>query len=255
MHSLMESLTYLPPPYTFSDLSFDELPHLAKHFLGDVLAIAPPHASSPEQIESEMSRLCGELCRMLEGNTMALVQARRNADLASIDDVPSSPVDIKVGNARRVLEVLGVLLPERERLMDEFVGRFDALVWLELSRLGGKRLSVENQRQYRDEHPLFRDTLQRTKDILVNLDREVALLDEVRRGPSSAPPVQATFWQGPPKATRTNGQAMRYGRSNTTKSRRNSEASVANWRERRNLGVSTAGVSDSDSASDLGSSS
>ena len=117
-----------------------------------------------------MSRLCGQLCRTLEGNTMALVQARRNAKRASLELVPSSPVDhMRMDDARRVTEVIAVLLPERERMMDDFVGKFDALVWLELATSNKQEMSIEEQQRYRDEYPLFRDTLQCTKDVLVNL--------------------------------------------------------------------------------------
>ncbi|GJE89990.1 hypothetical protein PsYK624_061090 [Phanerochaete sordida] len=252
----MQSLIYVPSPYSLTNISFEELPHLAQHYLTDVLSISAPHAMTPGQIETEMSRLCAQLCRALEGNTMALVQARRQADLACLDAEPRSPVDLDADNAQRVLEVLGILLPERERLMDDFVGRFDALVWLDLSQPREEPLSIEQQKKYRDEHPLFQATLQSARDVLVALDCEVALLDEMRRGPSSVSPMKQVFWQGDQHSMpspRANGNFSGIGARRMSHTfRRNSEASVANWRRK---GEShPAPPSDSDASSDAGAS-
>ncbi|KIJ68075.1 hypothetical protein HYDPIDRAFT_83455 [Hydnomerulius pinastri MD-312] len=167
---------YQPAPYTYAGLEFQQLPIIAQHYLADVARLMPPVAYNPDpdSIPNQRWFLAEALFRSLRGIDIALVHKRLEAYQASREAElsPSLSVieDASKKDEKRIFEVLGVLMPERQRTLDEFVLKFDALVWLDAE--GHEHFTRENWQAFRDS--LLTPILESTGRQLQKLDEAIA---------------------------------------------------------------------------------
>ena len=176
---------YNPEPYTYSGLTFDELPDGARKYLNDC-HLAPPTEYNAEVIQNRRKLRARELFRTLEGVNIALVEkfrelrylAKREATLPTQEEHQS----IAQRREEIVLEVLYILFPERRAHLDHFMIEFDALVWLDVRAREGTpdEATLEEQHAYRDGccEPILKYTL----DALVALNDAVAERDLLASG-------------------------------------------------------------------------
>ncbi|KAG1752854.1 hypothetical protein EDB19DRAFT_1627767 [Suillus lakei] len=201
---------YEPLPYVLSGLSFAQLPLYTQRYLSDIAKLVPPHAHGLNTITAERSIISTLLSRSLEGNDIALVRQRREATNMGRDYEQGIPFQNHAqwhaaAQEMRLQTVLGVLLPQRGRILDEFMIKFDALVWLDQE--GRQNYTPGDWQRYRDA--LLTPILDRTSDQLVALDESVrnrSVSDEC-------------YYRGPP-----NSLYSRFGSSRTNASR------VRSWR-------------------------
>ncbi|CAL1706134.1 unnamed protein product [Somion occarium] len=174
--ALFKAPVYIPSEYNFSGLQFDELPHLAKHYLANEIGITSPSDATSEELVNRYIELASKLVRCLEGNDRALVELKTDARRKSII-APHEPEMTTYGrDMARVKQVLEVLLPERQSILDDFVVKWDALIWLEMEGLDERtRLTVEQQKQHR--HNTLIPVLERSQESPVELDEHVLLLE------------------------------------------------------------------------------
>lgn len=165
---------YQPLPYALSNLTFHELPLLTQHYLGTA-KLVPPHARGLNSIEDERSRISLALFRSLKGNDIALVELRHEAAAMSRkQEARASPSAAWNAAAvqrqeARLQEVLGVLLPERELLFNEYLTKFDALIWLD--QAGREHYTPEDWQMDRDAR--LRSILDYTSRALIAMDESV----------------------------------------------------------------------------------
>jgi len=164
---------YEPAPYAYCGRAFHELPPLAQHYLSEVACLMPPATHSPSAIEDERSRLALSLFRALQGIDIALVDKRYEAYHVA-REAQASPTTQWFHSAlrkdeERLQEVVGVLLPERQRTLDEFMIKFDALVWLDGE--GREQFSHAEWQAHRDT--LCAPILDYTRRALIALDESV----------------------------------------------------------------------------------
>ncbi|KDQ54288.1 hypothetical protein JAAARDRAFT_38446 [Jaapia argillacea MUCL 33604] len=178
MYSPFNIPIYQPSPYSYSGLKLHELPLLAQHYLE---TIETPHSALDVSfIQSKISELSVALFRSLQGVDIAMVERRHEARMIS-DRVQRSPTKATFERAthlavrrdeERIGEILNVLLPERQSILDEFMIKFDTLVWLQMEGRGeGENLSVEKQMQDRDR--MCAPVLEYTHQALLALDKDV----------------------------------------------------------------------------------
>lgn len=162
---------YEPLPYALSGLSFTQLPVCTQRYLLDVAKLVPPHAPDVNSISVERLIISMALFPSLIGNDMNLVDLRREAiamarDLAKgVPPQASAQWHVEVEN-RRLQKVLGILLPERELIFNEFMIKFDALVWLD--QQGREDYTPEDWQRHRNA--LLKPILDYTSKQLVVLD-------------------------------------------------------------------------------------
>lgn len=181
--------TYEPSPYALAGRPFKLLPPLARYFLADVVGVIDPKDATPQLIQDHRDALKCTFFRALQGNDEWLVrewraiQKRRSLAAQGME---------ALGPSESEEQFLMVLLPEREGLFREFVGKFDALVWLELEgRQKESALTEDEQKRYRDEMCGLKEALDYPKKALEALDRQVAgLLKE-----KASTPVKLYFEQ------------------------------------------------------------
>ncbi|KAG2154350.1 uncharacterized protein EDB93DRAFT_1061433, partial [Suillus bovinus] len=154
---------YEPLPYALSGLSFMQLPMCTQRYLLDIAELVPPHVFKQKFISDERSLISMALFRSLIGNDMALVRQRDKAYFMACDlqiGIPAhvSPQWHYEKQTARVQFVRGTLLPERELIFNEFMIKFDALVWLD--RQGRGDYTPEDWQLYRDA--LLRPIIDRT---------------------------------------------------------------------------------------------
>ncbi|EGO00472.1 hypothetical protein SERLA73DRAFT_181080 [Serpula lacrymans var. lacrymans S7.3] len=165
---------YEPHAYAYAGLAFSQLPTIAQHYLTTVARLMPPAAYDPSAIHEERSRLSLSLFRSLQGIDIAMVEKRQEAySIAKLGD--TSPTHEWYETAlqkdqERLHEVFNVLLPERERTLDEFMIKFDALVWLDVD--GHEDFSLEQWQEHRNN--LSTPILNYTGQALVALDSAVS---------------------------------------------------------------------------------
>src|SRR6267154_4672458 len=127
---------YQPLPYALAGLTFMQLPLLTQRYLG-MAKLVPPHARDLNSIEDERSRISVALFRSLKGTDIRLVDLRHEtvAMVHELERGISPSADLHAATVQRqdarLQEVLGILLPERELIFNEYLVRFDALVWLD----------------------------------------------------------------------------------------------------------------------------
>ncbi|PSS06865.1 hypothetical protein PHLCEN_2v3523 [Hermanssonia centrifuga] len=168
-------------PYEYSGLAFEELPHLAKYYLEEIVGITSPADVPEEHIENEISKLFYTLFRTLQGNDMALVeelwgQTQAGPAVAKIE--PTTPRSLSPPETQATeenvsqLRIETLLLPEREMLMSEFITKFDALVWLLMEQDDEtKKLSVPEQQEFRDKRCY--EAVRYTEQALLSLSQAV----------------------------------------------------------------------------------
>lgn len=165
---------YEPLPYTLSGLTFLQLPPPTQRYLV-MVKLVPPHAPDLNTIEDERSRISLALFRSLKGTDIALVELRHETVAMSRElEAGASPSAARYAAAvqrqeTRLKEVLGVLLPERELLFNEYLIKFDALIWLDQE--GRENYTLEDWQRHRDAR--LRPILDYTSRALVALDESV----------------------------------------------------------------------------------
>ncbi|KAG2111147.1 uncharacterized protein F5147DRAFT_97931 [Suillus discolor] len=144
---------YDPPPYALSGLSFSQLPMHTQRYLQFIAKLVPPDVPGADSISDERSIISMALFRSLIGNDMALVRQRDNAIAMARKlrrDIPSQETTQWhwEQEAMRIQFVVHTLLPERELIFNEFMIKFDALVWLDQRRWENR--TSECWQRYRD---------------------------------------------------------------------------------------------------------
>lgn len=143
---------YEASDYAFSGLSFDELPDHARSYLANVIKITSPCKVTYDHLFRGFMDLSKGLRDSLAGNDKALIklknEARRKSICGSLEPTPATEKE----NLARLQHVLGVLLPKRQTILDNFVQKWDALVWLEIEGMPAEGRPVpEQQQQYRND--------------------------------------------------------------------------------------------------------
>ncbi|KAG0700821.1 hypothetical protein DFH29DRAFT_929844 [Suillus ampliporus] len=163
---------YEPLPYALSGLTFPELPLRTQLYLVEMARLVPPHAHGVNSIENERSRISKALYRSLKGTDIALVDLRHEAATMAryLKGSTSPPAHWHViAQETRLQQVTGVLLPERELLINEYMIKFDALVWLD--QQGREDYTSEDWQRHRDA--LLKPVLDHTSAALVAMDEFV----------------------------------------------------------------------------------
>jgi hypothetical protein len=174
MISPFSAPVYEAPPYTLSGLSFTQLPVHTQRYLLDIAKLVPPHALDVNSISAERSIISMALFLSLIGNDMSLVDQRHEAIAMARDlerGIPpqaSAQWHLEAENSR-LQNIFGTLLPERELILNEFMIKFDALVWLD--QQGRENHTPEDWQRYRDA--LLKPILDHTSKRLIALDKVV----------------------------------------------------------------------------------
>ncbi|EIW83106.1 hypothetical protein CONPUDRAFT_152147 [Coniophora puteana RWD-64-598 SS2] len=158
---------YDPEPYTFTGLHLQELPHFCQHYLADVAQLLPPRMLAPDAVKHERHRLVFSLFRSLEGTSISLIEKRYDA--ARDQELNLPPTVAAEKNATRLQEIVCILLPERQRLLDEFLLKFDALLWIDVECR--KDCGANDWKTYRDS--LVSRVLKMVDERLIELDISV----------------------------------------------------------------------------------
>ncbi|KAG1870255.1 hypothetical protein DFJ58DRAFT_765319 [Suillus subalutaceus] len=162
---------YEPLPYSLSGLSFTQLPMCTQHYLLEIAKLVPPHAHKVNSILDERSIISLALYINLLGNDITLVNLRHETITMARDlerGIPpqaSAQWHLAMQNGR-LQTVLGTLLPERELIFNEFMIKFDALVWLDQE--GRENYTPEDWQRYRNA--LLKPILDHTSERLVARD-------------------------------------------------------------------------------------
>lgn len=164
---------YEPLPYVLSGLSFTQLPVCTQQYLLNA-KLVPPHAPDVNSISAERLIISMALFPSLTGNDMSLVESRHEATIMARDlergILPQATPQWHVeAQERRLQNVFGIFLPERELIFNEFMIKFDALVWLD--QQGRGHYTPEDWQRYRDA--LLQPILDYTSEQLVALDKVV----------------------------------------------------------------------------------
>lgn len=147
---------YEPMRYWFSGLEYHELPELARDFLQDMITNHyQPRQKLQRLIEHKHRELAIGLALSLQGNDGGLVRLRHQArsSFVSLSQCQSREVETGVAESRvrdehRIKEVLEVLIPHRKQILDDFMVRFDALIWYELKPTENQ-MPKQEQESYR----------------------------------------------------------------------------------------------------------
>jgi len=158
---------YDPEPYAFTGLRLQELPHFCQHYLADVAQLLPPRMLAPDAVKHERHRLVLSLFRSLEGTSISLIEKRYDA--ARDQELNLSPTVAAEKNVARLQEIVCILLPERQRLLDEFLLKFDALLWIDVE--GREDYGADDRKTYRDS--LVSRVLKMVDERLIELDISV----------------------------------------------------------------------------------
>lgn len=143
---------YEPMRYWFSGLEYHELPELAREFLQDLIPNHyQPRHKLQHLIDQKHRKLAVGLALSLQGNDGGLVRLRHQArsSFVSLSQSQADVAEEKVRDEKRIQEVLEVLIPHRKQILDDFMVRFDALVWCEL-KPAENRMAKEEQDIYRN---------------------------------------------------------------------------------------------------------
>ncbi|KIK05157.1 hypothetical protein K443DRAFT_366828 [Laccaria amethystina LaAM-08-1] len=133
MHSFMNFLfpgVYNKPTYTYSGLSFDELPAAARQFLDVELELTPPTygACDKQKIYDLHLVHMEKLWSTIDSVYTKIVTLRQTVAGMSENDL--AHVDVIVHDLKEVL------IPEWQAHLDRFFVEFDALVWVEEHKFG-----------------------------------------------------------------------------------------------------------------------
>ena len=201
---------YEPFPYALSGLAFLQLPARIQHYLVTA-KLVPPHVRGLNSVEDELSRISIALFRSLKGTDIALVEKRHETVAMSreYEAGPSHSADrYAAADESRLREVLGNLLPEREGLFNDYMIKFDALIWLDQQR--HKHYTPEDWQRHRDAR--LEPILDYTSRALVALDESVTkrtmttgYTSRLPHSPSFHPPCTGTT------RPRTNSHTSRAG--------------------------------------------
>ncbi|KAG1790493.1 uncharacterized protein HD556DRAFT_691720 [Suillus plorans] len=161
---------YEPPPYALSGLSFSQLPMYTQRYLQFIAKSVPPDVPEVDSISDKRSIISMALFRSLIGNDMALVRQRDNAIAMARKLRRGIPPQATTQwhleeQLTRIQFVLDTLLPERELIFNEFMIKFDALVWLDQRRW--ENCTSESWQKYRDA--LLEPILDRTSTQLTRI--------------------------------------------------------------------------------------
>ncbi|KAG1777794.1 hypothetical protein EV702DRAFT_1101006 [Suillus placidus] len=163
---------YEPLPYALSGLSFTQLPLYTQRYLRNIAKSVSPHAPDVNSISVERSIISMGLFPSLLGNDMNLVDLRHEA-IAMARDLergipPQASAQWHAAMEKwRLQKVFGTLLPERELIFNQFMIKFDALLWLDQE--GRENYTPEDWQRYRDA--LLKPILDNTSKQLVALDK------------------------------------------------------------------------------------
>ncbi|KAG2366290.1 hypothetical protein BDR07DRAFT_1396648 [Suillus spraguei] len=157
---------YEPLPYALSGLSFTQLPIRTQRYLLDI-------AENELYFGPALNHIA-ELFNDLIGNDTALVNMRYEAIVMARDLQIGIPPQATAqwhlaAQKKRLHIVLDTLLPERELIFNEFMIKFDALVWLDQE--GRRKYTPDDWKRYRDA--LLKPILDQTSNRLVARDEYV----------------------------------------------------------------------------------
>ncbi|KAF9241858.1 hypothetical protein BU15DRAFT_60754 [Melanogaster broomeanus] len=192
---------YQPSPYTYVGREFNQLPIVAQHYLAAVAQLMPPIAYNPdpEAIPNQRWFLAEALFRALQGIDIALVNRRLEAHHASREALLSpSSVDFEEAakqEKRRISE-------SDNGTLDEFVLKFDALVWLDVD--GHEAFTQEDWQAFRDAllTPIMDETgraLRRHDEAMVKdyMERHVNEIKEQQQHVAPSPSKSDNWRAGP----------------------------------------------------------
>ncbi|EDR00166.1 uncharacterized protein LACBIDRAFT_334401 [Laccaria bicolor S238N-H82] len=132
---------YTKPTYTYSGLSFDELPAAAREFLVELELTPPNYGACDKQKFYDLHLAHMEkLWSTIHSVYTKIVTLRQAVAGMTEDDLDH--VDVIVHNLKEVL------IPEWHAHLDRFFAEFDALIWVEEHKLGmedGARDSAVDQ--------------------------------------------------------------------------------------------------------------
>jgi hypothetical protein len=165
---------YEPLPYTLSGLKFSQLPMHTQRYLLNIAKSAPPHKLKMNFISDQRSIISLALSTNLKWNDVVLVNMRHEAIIMARNLQRGIPSRASVkrhlaAQNRRLQTVFGTLLPERELIFNEFMIKFDALVWLDQE--GRENYTPRDWQRYRDT--LLKPILDHTSERLVARDEYV----------------------------------------------------------------------------------
>ncbi|KAI0088112.1 hypothetical protein BDY19DRAFT_211695 [Irpex rosettiformis] len=181
--STIPTPVYEPVQYALTGRPFKLLPPLARHYLADVIGVIEPKNATPRLIQDHRDALKCTFFRTLQGNDEWLVKDWRTVQ--KLRPIERRGIEQAMQLVKSEEQFLHILLPERENHFREFVGKFDALVWLELEgRRGNASLTEAQQKEYRDEMCGLREALDYPRKALEALDRQVVgMLEERENSP------------------------------------------------------------------------
>lgn len=144
--------TYEASEYVFSGLSFDELPDQARSYLANEIGVTSTSRMTYNHFVHGFVELSRQLRTCLEGNDRALIGLKNEVRRKSICGSLEPTVATEEENLARLQHVLEVLLPERQAILDNFVQKWDALIWLEIEGMPQEgRPPHEQQQRYRND--------------------------------------------------------------------------------------------------------
>lgn len=196
---------YEPLPYALSGLSFTRLPMYTQRYLLDIAKSTPPHTPKVNPVLDERSIISLALSMNLIGNDIALVNLRHETITMARDLERGIPPQASAqwhlaAQNKRLQTVLGTLLPERELIFNEFMIKFDALVWLDQE--GRENHTPEDWQRYRNA--LLKPILDHTSEQLVARDEYVRNLPVINEYYYRAPSLPYSRLGSPnPDASRT----------------------------------------------------
>lgn len=143
---------YVPEPYSLAGVEFSVLPEEIKQFLATEFGVTKDNIESPRQnLLLTWRRLEDQLRDDIVLSNCAFIEVKTAAERTRREVWWRPFKDIQAADQRRAWHVLNVLLPARERVLDNFVEKTDALVWLELQSTNlGRQMSTKEQEVYRD---------------------------------------------------------------------------------------------------------
>lgn len=143
---------YEPLPYALSGLSLTQLPVRTQQYLRNA-RLVPPHAPEVNTIWAERLNISTALSRRLTRNDLDIVALRLDVIKMARDfrrGIPSQDTQQwhEAAQARLFQELLCTVLPKRELIVNAFMIKFDALVWLD--QQGREHYTPEDWQSYRD---------------------------------------------------------------------------------------------------------
>ncbi|KAH7888913.1 hypothetical protein F5I97DRAFT_1856505 [Phlebopus sp. FC_14] len=196
---------YEPSAYTYTNYPSNELPLLAQHYLADI-AKPPSSHHTPDIIKHEREKLSSALMRSLIKNNIALVEKYHEVNEYSQASPPVSPSptweeEASKRDEERLFEVLNVLLPQRQRILEDFIVKFDVLVWLDVD--GREDYTEQDWQTYRNAllFPILEQTRcalietneKKEKEIVGSMDQHAIIESQNWRASPRTPKYRSTW--------------------------------------------------------------